>query len=89
MFRLNFMVLYCFLLCICAVAEMSKNQWKLESKPKYIFLYGCVDLWRVSNIIDTPIEELLTKERVIAVEARGWRRRFAGVIKEMQWRPTM
>ena len=61
---------------------MSENQWKLESKPKYIFLYGYVDFWRVSNIIGAPIEELLTKKRVIAVEARGWKRRFAGALKE-------
>ena len=81
MFRLNFSVL-CSLLCICAIAEMSENQWKLESKPKYIFLYGYVDFWRVSNIIGAPIEELLTKKRVIAVEARGWKRRFAGALKE-------
>ena len=78
------------LLCISAVAEMSDNQWMLESQPTYVFLYGVVDITSVSIIFGTPLEELLTSKRTMTVEARGWKLRFAGRKKENGlWRPTM
>ena len=80
----------CSLLCICAVAEMYDDQWMLENKHTYIFLHGVIDFYYLSQIIGTPVEELLTSNRTIAVEARGWKRRFTGALKENgKWRVTM
>ena len=44
----NFSIL-CSLLCICAVAKMYDNEWMLENKHSYIFLYGVIDFYNLSN----------------------------------------
>ena len=53
---------------------------ELEDKPTYLFLYGGggLDPRIVSIIIDIPLAEILLSEYTIAVEARGWVRKYVG-----------
>ena len=69
---------------------MIDNQWMHDNNKKYIFIYGGLNLYDISNIFGTPLEELLKSKHTMAVEARGWKLLFAGGLKEDgAWMPTM
>ena len=67
------------ILCMSAFAEMSDKLRMYESEPeyKYIFFHGGLNFIDVYNEIDISLEEQLTSEYTMAVEARGWKRTFA------------
>ena len=54
------------------------EEFKPEDKPTYLFLYGGLDPSLVGEILNIPLAEILLSKYTMAVEARGWERKYVG-----------
>ena len=59
---------------------VSNVQAKVElgDEPTYLFLYGGLDPSLVGEILNIPLAEILLSKYTMAVEARGWERKYVG-----------